>query len=54
MCKKRRQVLRLEVPIFSLLWYKGRLIVSGGGGGDRYGVKNKLVLPWRNSKLKDE
>ena len=45
MCNKRKQIeANFEAPIFSNLCYNKLLILSCGGGGKRFGLKNRLMV----------
>ncbi len=52
LCKKR-QPHYLRYPIWALTCYKDCVLVSGGGGGQTFGIKNKLSLFKRLAKFED-
>ena len=52
-CKKKFKYL--PFPIWSLCLYKNWVLLSGGGGGKKFGIKNKLMLykPYTMEILKE-
>jgi hypothetical protein len=57
MCNKRKKIVpNFEAPIFSNLVYKDMLIVSCGGGGKRFGLKNRIIVykNTNNSQLQEK
>ena len=40
----RQNSKNLGFPIFSVCFYKNWVLVSGGGGGQAFGIRNKLIL----------
>lgn len=52
LCKKRKPHY-LRYPIWALTCYKTYVVVSGGGGGKSFGIKNKLSLFKRQSRFEE-
>ena len=53
-CKRKHNYL--PIPIWSLCLYKNWVLISGGGGGKKFGVKNMLMIykPYTMELLKEE
>ena len=43
-CQKRRQMKYLKHPIWAMLSYKDLVVVSGGGGGKNFGLRNYISV----------
>ena len=50
LCKKRKPHF-LRYPIWALTCFKDYVVVSGGGGGAQFGIKNMLSLFKRQTKF---
>lgn len=40
----KKKMLKIEFPIFSIGCLDDYVIVSGGGGGKKYGLRNKIAI----------
>lgn len=40
---QKKYYYNIDLPVFSVLGHKDKVYFSGGGGGEKYGVKNKIV-----------